>query len=173
MGDDVKAEDGGSCRLCQNDRAGLGDKTWTARTIDGEGRIPALLQALNHFDQGAARASRTGPSRSAVPMFSDDAGDVFSVEVLAGHHHDAALAPEPGGGANFPMPEGINQASAMLLGGFPVFPAKDFPAKASTYQPGKNISQPGGHRNLSALPSCELPGIFLKLRRGFRCLESA
>src|SRR5579875_560459 len=100
-------------------------------------------------------------------MFADDAGDIFSVEILAGHHHNAALPPEPGGGANFPMPEGVNQAFAAFLRGLPVFPAKNLPAKTSTDNPGEKIAQPGRNENLSALPSCELARILLKLRRRF------
>jgi hypothetical protein len=41
-------------------------------------------------------------------MLPDAAGNVFAIEVLAGHNDDATFAPKPGGGKNAAMPEGEN-----------------------------------------------------------------
>ena len=81
----------------------------------------------------------------------NDARDKFAVEILADHHHHAALAPVPDGRKNLAVPEGNNKALAAPHGFFIIMPAVNFPAQAATDQQDDEVPQPLRNQQLAAL----------------------
>src|SRR5581483_2004102 len=111
-------------------------------------------------------------------MFRDDARDVLAVEIPAGHDDNSAFSPEPGGGKDFAMPEGVDEALSKTARGFPVLPALDFPAHGPANQMNGQVADPACKDNLKMFPKSEGARAFAKSQglffsRGRALLENS
>ena len=94
---DVKRENRAAGQAGKPDGARLDGSQRTTRAIDGEGRRLTALDVPTELGQRSRAAARRRPPSRPIAKPLDDPRDPLTVEILAGHHHDATTPPEVGG----------------------------------------------------------------------------
>ena len=108
----VEDEDGAACFSGQHDRAGLGDVTRAARTVDGESAIDSFFEAASHDRESAKAATGRTPLGSAEAEPFDDFARPLTIEGRGVHHDYPVIAVPPDNGNDNAVPEGPDAALA-------------------------------------------------------------
>src|ERR1700723_80374 len=140
----------------ENHWAGLSNVAGTARAIDGEGDVLSCFDLAAHGKQSLHRAARRTSLRSAEAEAFDDPAGPLTIEIHGVQHHDAAIAPDPGGGEDAAMPNRANPRFAGVANLDGVADADHFDAQGRTDNPNDPVHGPGDDRNLHATPTRKL-----------------
>ena len=91
---------------------GCADRAGTARAVDREGRDAAGIELTAQLHERARAAARRRSPGRPKPEPGHQPGNPFAVEVLAGHGHDAAIAPIEGRGQDPAVPQREDRRAA-------------------------------------------------------------
>src|SRR5579872_1919491 len=92
---DVEDEDGTASFSGEHHRAGLGDVTRAARTVDGEGAIDAFFETSSHDRETAKAAAGRTPLGSAEAQPFDDFPSPLTIEGRGVHYNYPVIAVPP------------------------------------------------------------------------------
>lgn len=148
---DVKWEDRLTGHSGQKDRARFGLEPRPAGAINSESSRQASLETSGHLFERGARAFAGGATRRAIAAPLNGARDDLSVNAAAGHHDNAAPAPEPGGQKNALMPKRVDDLFACAFDLFVVMPVHNGPAHRATDQFDEPGQQEPGDPNSQSL----------------------
>src|SRR5262245_61458524 len=143
--------------LRQPDRAGLGDARRSARPVESESRRLPSGQIAHELQDRLASTARRRSTRSAVPESLDDAGDPFSVEVLARDDDDAAAAEVVRRRKDAAVPEGHHRLAAAGDDRVEMFETFGLPPKRGSEKLNEAIAQDRDETRLESFRTRRAP----------------